>query len=181
MCFSQNKLRSVSGFSLLEVATAILVAGIGLPAIAYMFTTAMVAGSDQGLSEQAFFLANSLMNEISERRFKESSDFPGNGAENGEVSGYSRSNFNDIDDYNVFNASWGPLSPASDRSGAAISGYGGFSQWVSVVNIPIPSAPGVGSFTSVTDGSTDFKLVTVKISWNGGHREVVLKKIFALP
>ena len=109
------------------------------------------------------------------------------GADTGEVSGYNRSQFNDIDDYNQFKI-WGTLTPPRDENGNSLTAYSAFSQYVTVVNIANPvtgtgGVPAPRSFASVADGSTNFKLVTVKISWGKGKQvgNVVVEKVFGLP
>jgi prepilin-type N-terminal cleavage/methylation domain-containing protein len=176
------------GFSLIELCISIVVFSLGIGAIANVYAVALMEDSNNSLQSQAQFLANSLMNEISERRFEESAALPGNAPGPGEVNGYSRAAFNDIGDYNQFKLSWGPLNPPRDENGNALASYSAFSQYVTVVNIANPVASGGGipvprNFTAVADGTTDFKLVTVTISWGKGKQaqSVVLAKVFGLP
>jgi len=168
-----------SGYTLVEIIAAITVMGIAFPAIAYMFSATAMVDSDVNVSTQAYFLANSLMSEISERRFWQSPSLPGNGPDAGEVNGYNRLGFNDIDDYAAFKT-WGKLNPPRDESGNIIPNSSMYSQYVTVVNVNPPGANGQSrSLTAVADGTTDFKLVTVTISWNRGSYS--LQKVFARP
>ncbi len=104
-----------SGYSLIEIIASITVIGIGLPAVIFMYTTAFVVDADNSARSQGIYIANALMNEISQRRFMHSVAFPGNGPETGEVinASYDRRNFNDIDDYEHFsvNGGWDWVSP----------------------------------------------------------------------
>ncbi len=173
------------GFTLIEIILAIAVLAIGLPAVCYMYAVAMAVDSDNVKGNQAFYLANALMNEISLRRFRESAAAPGNGPDTGETNGYDRRGFDDIDDYNIFKLTWNELKPPRDETGASMTDYADFGQYVEVVNIAAPGTSGSGpasrSTAAVADGSTDFKMVTVRITWQGGKRSVYLSKVFTLP
>lgn len=169
-----------SGFSLIEVMAAMFVMSIGLPAVTYMLASGLAVGSDVNRDAQAYFLANALMNEISRRRFWEAASSPGNDVDSGETSGFDRTNFDDIDDYNIFKKTWGKLTPPRDETGTMLTDYAMFSQYVTVVNVAPPGIAGQArSLAALADGSTDFKLVTVTISWNRSNH--VLTKIFARP
>ena len=172
----------LASFSLFEVMIAIAIVSVGLPAVAYMYTTSLQLGSSTQNGAIAQFLANSLMNEISQRRFRESVAEPGNSPQSAQISGFDRTGFTDVGDYNIFKLTWGAISPPRDEVGAQLTQFAGFSQFVEVYNIP---APGMGpiprSFNPVSDGSTDFKVVTVTIKWNKGKEQVRLSKLFVLP
>lgn len=174
--------KNIAGYSLIEVATAMVIMSLAFPAIAFMLAAANETDSDVNSSTTAYFLASSLMNEISERRFWQSPSFPGNGPEAGEVTpgSYSRMLFNDIDDYNYFKTTWGAVSPPHDELGNVLNQYQMFSQYVSVVNIAPPDPNGgTRSYAAVGDGSTDSKLVTVTIAWNRGN--YTIQKVFDRP
>lgn len=177
--------RAKAGFSLVEVIAAMFVISVGMPAIAYMYTTAMVIDSDSTSKTQAIYLANSLLNEISMRRYKESALAPGNGPDAGEVTAgsYSRTLFDDIDDYQQFSKTggWGLLNPPRDEQGNSLTDFPQYSQTVSVINLAPPSVTGVLNLTAVGDGTTDIKLVSVVASWLGGRQSVTVKKIFTIP
>ena len=182
MRFRPHILRRTRGFSLIELVATMFVLSLGLPAIAYMYTVALLVDADTIHRGKANFLANSLMNEISSRRFRESATAPGNGPDSGEVSGYDRRNFNDIDDYNEFKTDWGILSPPRDETGTSLTDYSEYAQYVEVVNIAPPSSDlTTRSFAAVDDGSTDIKLVTVKVYWNKNKNFVAVQKVFNLP
>jgi prepilin-type N-terminal cleavage/methylation domain-containing protein len=170
-----------SGFSLIELIGAIAVLAIGLPAVAYTFMISMGTESNNNEGLQAQFLANSLLNEMSQRRFRESAANPAGGPSAGEISGYDRRAFNDISDYRIFSTTWGALTPPRDELGNPYNDYPQFSQYVQVINIAAPGAGAANrSFAAVTDGSTDFKLVTVTIAWEQGRKSISQSKVFAL-
>lgn len=175
-------LRSEAGFSLFEVAVALAVLAIALPALTYAFAVGLTLDNDTSKRFQAYYLADAMINEISQRRFYQDSSHKGNGPESGEVTSgsYSRLKFNDVDDYNQFKLSWGKVSPPKNEDGTDMTNLSEFSQYVEVVNIP---APGVSTFartlTPQSDGSTDFKAVTVTIGWQNNQKSVQVIKVFA--
>lgn len=172
--------RDKRGFTLLEMTTSLAVLGVGLPAISMMLSVALQQDVQAGKENRARYLANALMSEISQRRFRESSTNKGNSIDTGEESGWVRTAFDDIDDYTVF-TTWGSINPPRDEVGNVITGFDEYSQSVSVVNVPAPTALAQSrTLSTVTAGSTDFKLVTVTISWDAGRRQVVAEKVFAL-
>ncbi len=173
--------RGNRGFSLTEVAAAMFALSLGVPAISMMYSASLALDSDSTKETQAYFLANALMNEISHRRFEESTTQRGNQAETGEVSGWSRIGFDDIDDYQQFQT-WGLVKPPRDEAGVAIPGVSEFSQSVSVINVPAPPTTAAArTLSTSTAGTTSYKVVTVKVFWNGTKRFVTVNKMFAMP
>jgi len=172
---------SNAGFSLLEVVVALAILGVGLPALAYLYSVALEQDVQSAKENQAYYLANSLLTEISQRRFQESVAAPGNGTDSGEVSSYDRRGFDDIDDYSIFEDTWGALTPPRDETGAQLTQYAGFIQYVTVRNVTEPTTGAqTRTLATETDGSTDFKLITVNVSWLNGKRTVQAAKLFAL-
>ncbi len=175
------------GFNLIEVLLALTIFGIAVPSIGALFSFAYKEESDNTRRTQALFLAESLMSEISQRRFRESAVAPGNGPDAGEISGSDRRNFDDIDDYSIFSkdssysVQWGALSPPQDESGTALTDFSMFKQYVEVSNVSSPSAGPTArtDYNSQTEGTTDFKMVKITISWDNGLRKVNLFKVFA--
>jgi len=186
MVVDRKQRRQSLGFSLLEVLLAISIFALSVPAVGYLYGLAFREEAETTDMTQATFLAQALVQEISQRRFKESVAAPGNGPDTGEISGISRALFDDIDDYNAyaknsaFHTAWGAISPPVDENGSALTDFAKFSQYVDVINIAdITLGPSTRSdYTLKADGSTQFKLVTVKISWNAGKRDVTYHKIF---
>lgn len=178
---SRKLLKHNSGFTLIELAGTIAMLSVALPALAFLFTITAQQDSNTNEGLAAHFLATSLINEMSQRRFRESVAHPAGGPSQGEVSGYDRRNFDDISDYSIFKSSWGPLTPPRDESGNILTNYSGFSQYVEIANIANPAmntAP--RNLASIADGTSDFKLVTVTIAWDKGKRKITLSKVFAL-
>ena len=170
-----------AGFSLIELAAAIFVLGIGLPAVAYLYYAAILTETDSSSRARAQYLANGMLNEISQRRFYEDAANAGNSIDDGETNAFVRSAFDDIDDYNIFKMTWGHLTPPRDETGTVIPDYTAYSQYAEISNIPIPNAQGALSLSPVADGSTEMKLVTVIVRWDSGRQQVVVSKIFSLP
>lgn len=176
-----RRLKSARGFTLLEMVMSLAILATGLPAIAMMMVVALQQDRQIGQETQARYLANSLLSEISQRRFRESTSERGNGVETGEADGWVRTAFDDVDDYAIFTETWAAVSPPRNEAGEVITGFEAFTQRVSVVNVPAPTVDDqVRALTSVGEGSTDFKLVTVTISWEGDRRSVIAEKLFAL-
>lgn len=170
------------GFTLIELICAISILGVGIPALSYLYNVTFITSASNAITVQEYYLASGLLNEISQRRFQESTDFPGNSPENGEVIQYDRRSFNDIDDYNQFNLSWGELSPPRDESGNPMNSFPTFSQYVEVVNVSPPTINfDSRNFNPQADGSTSFKLVTVTVKNTRTNQEISLYKLFAAP
>jgi len=178
---AKMNLRRCCGLILIELTVALMVLAIGLPALAQLLSVVIEQDAEAGDSLKAHFLATSLMSEISRRRFRESSAAPGNGVDAGEEQDFVRSNFDDLDDYAIFKDKWVEVTPPRDEAGNLMTNYSGFSQKVEVFNIAAPTAGQQSrSLAAVAAGSTDFKLVTVTISWRNGKRSVQVAKVFGL-
>lgn len=176
------------GLTLIETLLALAIFGIAIPTIGYVFGTSFQQESENAMRMQALFLAQGLMQEISQKKMRQDPSHPENCATADVLSGYDRSLFATVEDYGIFftdcagTTAWGELKPPRDETGNSLTDFSKFSQMVTVVNI---DPPGIGpnaraDYTAKTDGTTDFKLVTVKISWNSGGSKVELHKIFAL-
>ena len=181
-----HRWRSEWGFNFIEIILALVLFSISIPAIVQIFSVAFKQEAGSTMQSQALFLAHSLMEEISTKRFQESGAFPGNALEAGEGTGYDRRNYDDVDDYAVFEDSdpkWNPLSPPKDESGLNLNAYSGFQQEVTVTNVSNPTSGPTAraDYVAQTAGTTNFKLVKVKISWDVGNQSVSLYKIFGKP
>lgn len=176
------------GLNLIEVMLAIVIFATAVPAIGYVFGTAFKQEFENSQHTVAVNLASALMDEISTRAFYESAMAKGNCSDAGELNGYDRRAFNDIDDYTIFSkdcgatTAWGALSPPRDEAGNLLSDFSKFSQFVQVYNIKTPTAGPTArtDYAVEADGTTDFKMVIVTISWDGGKNSVKLYKVFAL-
>lgn len=176
------------GLNLIEVMLAIVIFATAIPSIGYVFGTAFKQELENSEHTQAVMLAESLLNEISTRAFYESAASPGNCVDAGEENGMDRRSFDDIDDYAIFSkdcgasSRWGLLSPPRDEAGNTLTDYARFSQSVEVYNIKAPTDGPTArlDYDAEPEGTTDFKMVLVTISWNNGKNNVKLYKVFAL-
>jgi prepilin-type N-terminal cleavage/methylation domain-containing protein len=142
-------------FSFLEVVISVLIVGVLMLAALNTVGGIVRRQADTADRVRAEQLARDLMQEILKQAYQETSGTPGFGPESGESTG-NRSLFDDVDDY----AGWSETPPA-DRSGAAFSGFSGWSRAVSVQWAdPVSLAP-----TSATN--TGLKLITVTVGKQG--------------
>lgn len=175
------------GLNLIEVMLAIVIFATAIPSIGYVFGTAFKQEQENAEHTQATFLATGLLSEISTKAFYESGVAPGNCFDVGEESGFDRREFDDIDDYAIFSrdcgvsAQWGAQNPPRDEAGNSLTDYSKFSQSVEVYNIQPPTIGPTAraDYSPAPDGTTDFKMVVVTISWNTGKNNVKLYKVFA--
>jgi prepilin-type N-terminal cleavage/methylation domain-containing protein len=177
-----------TAFTLIEVILALAIFAIAIPTIGQLFAIAVREEADSSNRTQAAFLARALMDEISTRRFWESEGAELGAVDAGEENGFDRRNFDDIDDYKIFQT-WQAQSPPRDEAGNALNDYARFSQIADVYNVKNPIVdPNGGNHPSgrddynvEIDGSTGFKLVKVQISWDSARHSVILYKVFAQP
>ena len=110
-----------------EAAVAMIIVSVLLVAAALQSASSSVL-TQYKASEKAIgrSLAEGLLAEIVALPYQEPSGTPGFGLETGE-SATNRVNYDDVDDYNGWNA-----SPPQDKSGNAIPGMNGWTQQVSV-------------------------------------------------
>lgn len=168
-----------SGFNLIEIVLALVLFAVAVPAVGHLFAVAYQQEAENTNQGQAIFLATALMDEISERRYRESSASATNCVDAGEISGFDRTGFDDVDDYAIFESAcgatnaWNALNPPRDEAGNSLADYSKFSQNVSIYNVSPPSMDPVAA------ASTDFKMVTVTISWNNAKSSIQIHKLFA--
>lgn len=135
-----HKLSNQRGFTLIELIVGIVVLTISLAIVSTLIAPAEEKSADNVLQIKASELAQSLMNDISSRAFDHNSDMTGGlvrcgetdapvcsatlGPEAGET---SRSQFNDVDDFNNFS------EKINSTDDGIHSGYNEFSIHVGVV------------------------------------------------
>jgi MSHA pilin protein MshD len=153
--------RCRKGFSLIEAVVLIVVVGLAVSPLVGLFREVVVRHSDAQQTTMAVGLARGLMEEILSKSYEDPQAGAGSfGTEEG-----SRTNYDDVDDYDGLNE-----KPPRDNRNNALNDFSAFRTRATVVNVQ-PAAPG-GS--AAPDGSTDFKRVTVTVSWNNGGSRVRL-------
>ncbi len=133
----------------------------------------VLAGSAHGLlvSEALLHgaqLADELMAEVLTQPYEDRDEPGGFGLEAGE-SGTSRSEFDDVDDYNGWDA-----SPPQAKNGKQLAGYGGYRRTVVVEQVSDSDLQ-----TVVPVGSSSFKRVTVCVYYGSrlvAKRQVVMSR-----
>jgi hypothetical protein len=155
----------MKAFTLVESVFATLLVGVLLVATlnaAGASARLQTHSADWGRGEM---LAQSLMNEILAQYYVDPGSSPTFGPEAGEVTTPpSRTNFNDVDDYNGWSE-----SPPQNKDGSVIPNFSGWSRNVSVAWINVSnSCNGSTSPTPfVTDSNdTGVKRITVTVTHN---------------
>jgi len=143
------------GFSLAEVSVSVLLTGILLVAALQSLGAAKRREADTLNRLIAQQLVGGMMNEILLQAYKEpeTDQAPMFGLEPGESTG-NRSLFDDVDDY----AGW-TSSPPTDRSGAEIPGYAG---WTCSVNVVWADPVTLGNTASINTGLKKFTITATK-------------------
>ncbi len=145
-----------TGFTLTEAVSMIIVLGIAIPPLVYLFQQVNARSVDQTFQQVGVAYANSLMEEVVSKSFEDPDAATGSfGTEEG-----SRAAYDDVDDYDGLNN-----SPPQELDGTNLSDYNGFTRSVAVDNVtaadPDPITPGA-------DGSSEFKRIRVTVAWTGG-------------
>lgn len=113
----------VPGFTLLEVLVTIVVLGIAASAILGVFTSTIRTSADPLIQQQAVAIAEAYLEEIQLKPFADPTQVETGGAEAGE----SRSNYDDVQDYDGLND-----AGARDQNDNAIAALAAFDVQVSV-------------------------------------------------
>jgi MSHA pilin protein MshD len=131
-----------SGFSLIEAVLFMVVISVALAVLMKAFDQAAVASADPVLRRQSLAIAQSLLEEISQKDFAN----PSPGGYAGPYNAATRSQFDDVMDYNGLT-----LSGISDLSGTAVAGLSGYRASISVAAAAFGGVPaGSGWRISVT-------------------------------
>lgn len=174
-------------YTLVEIMIAMVVLILGLIPLVKLIGDSLVATSDLGSRSVANELAQDLMEEIKQRKWDETSVLTSStttpSAINTTISmdaGESAANkttFDDIDDYNALQAGTAfEEHPPRDASNTAMLQYSKFTRSVTVrymrftAGTPAtftvePTDAGMGT---TAPGRTDYKQITVKVSWTSG-------------
>lgn len=151
-----------NGFSLVEVVVLLVVISIAAAPMTALLYQTLSNRADASMQIMATSLAQGVMEEVLSKAFEDPGGSPGSfGTEEG-----ARLNYDDVDDYDGLNE-----TPPRDSQGNALSSFSGFRTQVVVENVTAASPDG----SAETDGSTDFKRVTVTVSWSTGSKLVRLK------
>jgi len=154
--------RAKAGFSLVEVIVLIVVIALAVPPIVMLLYETVTRGTDSRMQMIATSLATGLMEEILSNNFEDPEGSSGSfGTEEA-----GRADYDDVDDYDGLS-----VRPPQDSQGNALSDYAAFRTRVTVENVSSSSPGG----TAVSDGSTDFKRVTITVEWDNGNSLVRLK------
>jgi len=130
-------------FTLVEIIAVIVILSLAIPTLLMMFTQANLNSITTESVSKASYYAEALMEEIRSKRFDENDNSPWSnslGPDSGEV---SRSDYDDVDDYNGYKDS--PLS--------------GYTRSVSVGYVKLN-----GTRWQSSSSRTDYKRVDVSVS-----------------
>ncbi len=167
-------MRENKRFTLVELILIIVVVGIALPPLAFVFYEGLQKSTDTYLTSTAAQLANSMMEEIRTRKWDEKTpDEGGKAAEPYSVIGTdpsetTRPTYNDIDDYDHISNQ----SPPHDALDQPIPEFSGYTRSVDVEYVDC-----VGGVFVTAGGTSDHKQVTVTVSCAAGS--VGLVSIFS--
>lgn len=157
----------------MEVMIAIGFLSVFVIPLSNMYLASFEGAGNVGYYDQAFNLAQDLMEEIASKPYED----PTAGAGSFGTEEASRINYDDVDDYD----SYGPNTPPEDVQGNDMNDYSTFTRSVTVVNVTdvgLANMPRT-SLAAQADGSTNFKLVSVTVSWFGGQQSETLERIVA--
>jgi MSHA pilin protein MshD len=134
-----------AGFSLIEAVLFMVVVSVALTVLLKAFDQAAVASADPVLRRQSLAIAQSLLEEISFKDFAN----PSPGGYAGPYNAATRSQFDDVMDYNGF-----AMNGISDLSGTAVAGLSGYTASISVAAAAfgnVPASAGWRITVTVTD------------------------------
>jgi MSHA pilin protein MshD len=151
-----------NGFSLVEIIVLLVVVSIAAAPMTSLLYQTLSDRGQASMQIMATSLAQGVMEEVLSKAYEDPDGSPGSfGTEEG-----SRINYDDVDDYDALDD-----APPRDSQSNALSSFSGFRTQVVVENVTAAAPDG----TAQSDGSTDFKRVTVEVSWNSGSQLVRLK------
>lgn len=159
------------GFTLIELIITILFFVIVMAPLATMLTATMSGGVDDRDSFVALSIARSLMEEVQAMEYEDETGSLFGNEET--VTACDRSLFDDVDDYDIYQA-WGGCTPPRQKNGSQVPGAANFTETVLVQNVLdlddfAPSGYVRDDFTAAADGSTDSKQVIVTVTWPKGN------------
>ncbi len=109
------------GFTLIELIMFIVIVGVGVAGVLSVFTTSVKSSADPMLRKQALSIAESLLEEILLKEFKDP-----NGGTNGVstctlATGSNRSLWDDVCDYNTYSSTG--IADVQGNNVASLGGY----------------------------------------------------------
>ena len=118
MCMNKQSQR---GFTLIELIMFIVIVGVGVAGVLSVFTSSVKSSADPMVRKQAMSIAESLLEEILLKEFKDP-----NGGTNGVsactlAAGSNRSLWDDVCDYNGYTS-----NGITDVQGASVTSLGGY-------------------------------------------------------
>ncbi|MDP2787776.1 MAG: pilus assembly protein MshD [Pseudomonadota bacterium] len=125
------------GVSLIEAVMFIVVVSVALVVVLKAFDIANQGSADPVLRRQSLAIAQSLLDEISFKNFAN----PSPGGYAGPYNAATRSQFDDVMDYNGFN-----MAGISDLSGTAVVGLTGYRASVAVVAAAFGAVPSTAGY-----------------------------------
>ena len=150
-----------AGFSLVEIAVLVTIVSLAVPPIVSLLGQTLIDSTKANRTAQATQLARSMMEEILSKEYEDPQAPSGSfGTEES-----SRIDYDDVDDYDGYTQ-----SPPTDCRGSAFAAYAGFRVRVTVNNVMGDDPGGAAA----PDGSTSYKRIVVRVSWNDGERVVRL-------
>ena len=158
-------MKNRGGFTLVEIVLVIVVAAIAFPPVVLLFTESVRGRANAQLMGTASRLAEDLMEEISTRKWDETSPSRGGRTSTpsptlGPDTGEARASYDDIDDYAAITSQ----SPPRDAADNVMGGLSGYSRSVAVEYVDDSLSP--------AGGPTDHKRVTVTVSCGAGSVEL---------
>ncbi len=178
-----NKIKKdARGVTLVELMLALAIILLVIAPLVKALYQGMKGSVRFGDTNKAIQLAQELTEEIKQKKWDETTPIGGGatttpsaiGIDGGETAG-NKTTYDDIDDYNGL-----VEHPPKDINNVEIPNTSHFTRWVAVqyVNIPMANSPAVNLVQAVA-GPTDYKLVTVTVTWDGYTTPVVLKTVVA--
>lgn len=123
------------GVTMIELVVSIVVLSIAITGVLMVMTQTITHSADPMIRDQATAVARSYMEEIMAHPLEDPNDVEVNGTESGE----SRSNYDDIWDYDNLSNSAGAI----DQNGTSVAGLEGYNITVDVTTASV--GPGAGS------------------------------------
>ncbi|HAX62197.1 MAG TPA: hypothetical protein DCX95_06580 [Elusimicrobia bacterium] len=186
-CLIAQSFNRCRAYTLVEIMIAMVVLVLGLIPLVKLIGDSLVATSDLGSRSVANELAQDLLEEIKQRKWDENAGADGLTAAgalsaiglDGETA-TNKTTFDDIDDYNALQGA-NAENPPKDASNTAMAQYSKFTR---SVRVRYKTYNANGTFSDYGGGApyTDYKEITVTVSWTSGGgktREVIHQTIMA--